>query len=665
MESHLSQSSILQSLISIFLISITLSPCQCQENEQFLDCSQPFECGTRQGNVGYPFWGNNRPMFCGLEGFEVQCLLNQQIVMDVEDQSFRVLNVDRSLQVVSISRMDLADDVCNPEILLNTTSALNHTRFRFPSDIRNLSLFYGCDEGGSNSLPCESEPARSKHVYYSNEQFPDDSPPNMGSCNLQIIVPIPSSHLRDLFEGTIGLREAMSRGFNVEYVSPNENCSACERSGGFCGSDDDQKFVCFCSGGPQPDKCPGENRVNMKTKVIIGVIATFVGVVLACTGCYLYQRRKKKLRIVRSTLLSRSISADDSSVDVEKGRNLFGIHLFTYAELEEATSYFDSAKELGDGGFGTVYYGKLQDGRAVAVKRLYENNYKRVEQFMNEVEILTRLRHHHLVSLFGCTSRHSRELLLVYEFVPNGTVADHLHGERAKPGALPWPIRLKIAIETAGALTYLHATDIIHRDVKTNNILLDNNFSVKVADFGLSRLFPTDVTHVSTAPQGTPGYVDPEYHQCYQLTEKSDVFSYGVVLIELISSLPAVDITRHRQEINLSTLAINKIQNHALHELVDTSLGFESDSTIREMITAVAEVAFQCLQSEKDMRPSMLEVLESLIRIQSQGYNSGKAEEMDIPAADVVLLKSGPLQLSPESETVNLVSRSTTSNTSS
>ncbi|GKV51857.1 hypothetical protein SLEP1_g58480 [Rubroshorea leprosula] len=157
-----------------------------------------------------------------------------------------------------------------------------------------------------------------------------------------------------------------------------------------------------------------------------------------------------------------------------------------------------------------------------------------------------------------------------------------------------------IAIETASALTYLHASDIIHRDVKTNNILLDENFSV---NFGISRFFPKLVTHVSTAPQGTPGYVDPEYHECYQLTEKSDVFSFGVVLIELISSKPAVDITRHRHEINLSNMAINKIQNRALHELVDPTLGYESDHKVKTMITAVAEVAFQCLQGGKDLRP--------------------------------------------------------------
>ncbi|KAI8022008.1 LEAF RUST 10 DISEASE-RESISTANCE LOCUS RECEPTOR-LIKE PROTEIN KINASE-like 1.1 [Camellia lanceoleosa] len=144
--------------------------------------------------------------------------------------------------------------------------------------------------------------------------------------------------------------------------------------------------------------------------------------------------------------------------------------------------------------------GKLQDAREVVVKRLYENNYKRVSQFMNEIEIFTCLRHCNLVSIYGCTSCLSRELLLVYEYIPNGNIADHIHGHRANDIPLVWPIRMNIAIETARALAYLHASDIIHRDVKTDNKLLDNDCCVKVADFELSRLVPNNVTHVSTAP---------------------------------------------------------------------------------------------------------------------------------------------------------------------
>ena len=279
--------------------------------------------------------------------------------------------------------------------------------------------------------------------------------------------------------------------------------------------------------------------------------------------------------------------------------------------------------------------GKLHDGREVAVKRLYGHNHRRVEQFINEVEILTRLCHKNLVSLYGCTSRHSRELLLVYEYIPNGTVADHIHGHQATPGSLTWPTRMSIAIETACALAYLHASDIIHRDVKTNNILLDDNFCVKVADFGLSRLFPNDLSHVSTAPQGTPGYVDPEYNQCYQLTSKSDVYSFGVVLVELISSLPAVDVFRHRNEINLAKLAVNKIEKCAFHELIDPHLGFESDDGIRTMTILVAKLAFQCLQQDKETRPSMDEVLEALKKIQS-GKDAHEDQEMAYDDAGIL-----------------------------
>ncbi|KAI9120123.1 hypothetical protein K1719_008771 [Acacia pycnantha] len=322
---------------------------------------------------------------------------------------------------------------------------------------------------------------------------------------------------------------------------------------------------------------------------------------------------KQKQKHVRLRLANHYLDEQDPDGD----RLFFGVPIFSYMELQDATNNFEPSNKLGDGGFGSVYYGKLQDGREVAVKHLFNHNYKRVEQFMTEVEILTRVRHRNLVSLFGCTSRQSRELLLVYEYIPNGTLASHLYGGNANPALLTWPLRIKIAIETATALSYLHASDIIHRDVKTNNILLDKNFCVKVADFGLSRLFPDDVSHVSTAPQGTPGYLDPEYHYCFRLTNKSDVYSYGVVLMELISSMPAVDMTRDKDEITLANLALRKIQKNEFEELVDPCLGIDKDSEMKKKVVKVGELAFQCLQIDKEMRPSIEEVLEVLRKTES------------------------------------------------
>lgn len=256
---------------------------------------------------------------------------------------------------------------------------------------------------------------------------------------------------------------------------------------------------------------------------------------------------------------------------------------------------------------------------------------------MNEVEILSTLRHRNLVTLLGYTSRHNRELILVYEYIPNGTVSDHIHTNSA---LLPWPIRLTIALETATALAFLHSSEVIHCDVKTKNILVDNNFQVKVADFGLSRFLPIDTTHVSTAPQGTPGYVDPEYYKRYQLTYKSDVYSFGVVLIELISSLQAVDMNRGKYDVNLGDMAVSKIQNHALGEIVDPALRFDEDYGVRFMVTSVAELAFRCLQQEREMRPTMQEVLDVLRGIYDEHVHVVKVEDVGVDTDGDSLLKS-------------------------
>ncbi|KAJ3700841.1 hypothetical protein LUZ61_004546 [Rhynchospora tenuis] len=405
----------------------------------------------------------------------------------------------------------------------------------------------------------------------------------------------------------------------------------------------------------------GETESSGKTSrpatksILIGTTIGFAGLfIVCCVFLILLKHNKLDCASSSSNLLMRRDTSEQYSYDAEVVESQY-TQIFSYVELDEATEGFSVSKELGDGGFGTVYKGKLRDGRIVAVKRLYKNNYKRAEQFVNEVEILSRLHHPNLVTLYGCTARTSSELLLVFEFIPNGTIADHLHGTHSSENILSWPIRLSIAVETADALAYLHAVEpqIIHRDVKTNNILLDDGFHVKVGDFGLSRLFPLDVTHVSTVPQGTPGYVDPVYHQCYQLTDKSDVYSFGVVLVELISSKPAVDITRSRDEINLSSLALNKIQRDELDELVDPALGFQSDPEVRQMISLVAEVAFRCLQSDRDMRPSMREVLEALRVIQKGDFRGEKIGTLERDSV-----------YSPKTVMSGWMSQSTTPNTS-
>ncbi|KAF3954018.1 hypothetical protein ACB098_04G076000 [Castanea mollissima] len=662
----------LSSLITLFFFLAILPPSYYAYDPRFVDCSRPYECG-RIKNVSYPFWGDYRPEHCGCQGFKLECYDEKYPIIKFEELEFLILNINQSQNIMTIARLDLLSGFC-PETYHDTV--LNYSIFDYAPTVLNITLFYDCPPQVNTSIlvqnrfKCNGSVANN-NAYFVNESLAKIRIREPEECRGRIRVPILRNAINESAVVVPSLHEALIRGFDVDYSFLDKTaCDGCMKSGGNCGySNETHPFVCFCRDGERSHFCTAQHNTastdkqeSKRWKYAVGAGAFLVMVLIILGVVFFIHRRRMKKKYDPSTLLSRSISYDPSgTTDQERGSSYFGVHLFTYNELEEATNNFDSAKELGDGGFGTVYYGILRDGRQVAVKRLYEHNCKRVEQFMNEVDILTRLRHPNLVSLYGCTSRTCRELLLVYEYIPNGTVADHLHGDLAKPGALPFPTRMKIAVETASALAYLHASDIIHRDVKTNNILLDNNFLVKVADFGLSRLFPTDVTHVSTAPQGTPGYVDPEYHECYQLTEKSDVFSFGVVLIELISSMPAVDITRHRHEINLSNMAMNKIQNHTLHELVDPSLGFETDCTVKNMITDVAELAFQCLQYDKEMRPSMVVVLEALKDIQHKDYVKDK-EEINISADDVVLLKSDPVPRSPDSALDWNISTSSTSN---
>ncbi|KAF8037888.1 hypothetical protein BT93_B0659 [Corymbia citriodora subsp. variegata] len=619
------------------------------EDAQYVVCA-PQKCGNGP-NISYPFWISDvQESYCGYPNFEITCV-EEYPVLSFSDSEFFVKDIFyANHSFLLVNALEYEDSCGAPPHNIS----FEWTPFNLSSTNVDFFFYYNCT----------LQPTGFKYPVDCVCSFPRESIPRIGFvfCHSDLYSAISScdslnANISSLM--AMNYSEIMEMGFLLNWTAID--CSNCEGSEGRCGFENNT-FICFCQDGPHSHTCnDGKKKVGIK--VAIGV-SSAVGGVLLTIGFFIYRSHQKK-KNGQSSFASRSISSTYSSrTDFEKGSVYRGLHIFDYDELKKATNNFDPAEELGDGGFGTVFKGKLRDGRVVAVKRLYESNYKRVEQFVNEVEILTRLRHPNLVSLYGCTSRQSHRLLLVYEYVPNGTVADHINGDSAKPGLPPWSTRLNIAIETANALVYLHASDVIHRDVKTNNILLNENFSVKVADFGLSRLFPFNVTHVSTAPQGTPGYVDPEYHQCYQLTEKSDVYSFGVVLMELISSLPAVDITRHRHEINLSALATNKIRSQALHELVDQNLGFDTDYRTGEMITAVAELGFQCLQESHEMRPSMNEVLDTLKDIQNRGYNMEKSDKMDNASDDAVLLKNNPLTLSPDSVTVKWLSDNSTPNAS-
>ncbi|XP_050936176.1 LEAF RUST 10 DISEASE-RESISTANCE LOCUS RECEPTOR-LIKE PROTEIN KINASE-like 1.2 isoform X2 [Cucumis melo] len=616
-----------------FFIVFHLSPCFSE------DCGESYNCGELV-NIRYPFWGNKKERVCGQQEFKLNCKNNQTTTVYINSLEYNVLRINQSNNRMRIARSDLFENYC-PENEIQVATMNGH-RFVYSSNNQNISVWYNCTTDNEIQIPdtykfwCGGKWEKLRRPNYAFEPSAKSWSLERGECGMNIEVMVTREGLKEGIKERKSLVEkAVKWGFDVEYENwYKDACNECNENGGKCGGNNTYPYYCICTNGIAssydckapllpllPPPAPNIIRSNDTWKKIMIGVGSGLGGIVIMSLIFLIRNHLNKTKHphASSSILLPNNSRDRLMKALDQhGENSMAVPLFSYQELVRATDKFNTTNELGDGGFGTVYYGKLRDGREVAVKRLFQNSYRKVEHFMNEVEILTRLRHPHLVILYGCASRHCRELLLVYEFVPNGTVADHLHGIQARPGELPWLTRLKIAIETASALAFLHASETIHRDVKTTNILVDNNFNVKVADFGLSRLFPTQVTHVSTSPQGSPGYVDPEYQECYQLTKKSDVFSFGVVLVELISSKPAVDITRHRHEINLSTMAINKIQNGELDDFVDPCLGFKTDERIRDMICRVAELAFQCLQSVRDTRPSMLETLQILKNIENR-----------------------------------------------
>lgn len=345
--------------------------------------------------------------------------------------------------------------------------------------------------------------------------------------------------------------------------------------------------------------------------IVVSVVSSMVVLVVGIAiGVYIWKRQhiqKKRRGSNDARKLVKTLN--DSSLN------------FKYSTIEKATGAFDNANKLGQGGFGTVYKGVLHDGREIAVKRLFFNNRHRAADFYNEVNMISSVEHKNLVRLLGCSCS-GPESLLIYEFMPNKSL-DRFIFDTNRGKVLNWEKRYEIIVGTAEGLVYLHENSkirIIHRDIKASNILLDSRLRAKIADFGLARSFQEDKSHISTAIAGTLGYMAPEYLAHGQLTEKVDVYSFGVLVLEIITGRQNNRSKTSEYTDSLVTITWKHFRSGTVEQLYDPNLMLHNhqDSNVTNEVFRVMHIGLLCTQEIQSLRPTMSKALQMLTKKEDQ-----------------------------------------------
>ncbi|XP_010035055.2 PTI1-like tyrosine-protein kinase At3g15890 isoform X1 [Eucalyptus grandis] len=322
---------------------------------------------------------------------------------------------------------------------------------------------------------------------------------------------------------------------------------------------------------------------------------------------------------------------EQPEISVSKNKD-YPWQIYSLKELLHATNNFHNDNKIGEGGFGSVYWGRTSKGVEIAVKRLKAMSPKAEMEFAVEVEILGRVRHENLLGLRGFYAG-GDERLIVYDYMPNHSLTTHLHGQLAEDCLLDWPRRMSIVLGSAEGLAYLHHEanpHIIHRDIKASNVLLDNQFQAKVADFGFAKLIPDGVSHLTTKVKGTLGYLAPEYAMWGKVSESCDVYSFGILLLEIISAKKPLEKLPGGVKRDIVQWVTPYVQKGAFDCIADPRL--KGDYEPDELKLAVM-IAKRCTDHSPDNRPSMIEVVQwlkgGLRRKKEVGHVVGKDKEED------------------------------------
>ncbi|RWW74051.1 hypothetical protein BHE74_00018013 [Ensete ventricosum] len=374
-----------------------------------------------------------------------------------------------------------------------------------------------------------------------------------------------------------------------------------------------------------PSPVPSSDNKKNKTSIIL--IPSVVGALLLLAVVLVFMVRRSRKLQGRASDNSGQPCGDQSlqRPDSTEQQVVFERRKFTYKELENMTNNF--SRVMGKGGFGMVYHGCLETGKQIAIKMRSLSSQQGMKEFLAEAQNLTKIYHRNLVSLVGyCIDKNC--LALVYEYMQRGSLHENLQDKHGRAKALNWGQRLRIALDAAQGLEYLHKgcrPPIIHRDIKTSNILLSEELEARIADFGLSKSFHTDdQTHVSTKMVvGTPGYIDPEYHRTYQLTDKSDVYSFGIVLLELITGRPPI--VPGPGNIHIMQWIAPSLSTGNIDDIVDENLQGKYDPT---SAWKILELALRCTADKGSQRPTMFEVVMQLKSCLEPEIDSYKSENI-------------------------------------
>ncbi|KAL7613634.1 hypothetical protein Lser_V15G06632 [Lactuca serriola] len=546
------------------------------------------------------------------DGFNIDC--NSSTPYLSAFNNVEVLGFNSEKKTVTVN-FPMVSDCGNP--FQNNNLELSTSLFHF-SSAENMFVVQGCGsaaimENGTIAGGC-STTCGNNTVSDTNNCF------GIGCCQTTISNNLKSFKLnltgleRQDGNGTCGSaflvdrKSFIEKRFSGQFIpialtwetsaSYSESCKSCELHGGVCYISPNGVSGMACN--------PKESSNESYTGLILSVSISIGLLFLTVTSYALYniikkakmKRRKQRFFKRNGGLLLKQQQATDIGL-VDK------TILFTSDELDKATDNFNENRILGQGGQGTVYKGMLPDGRIVAIKKSKVVDECQLEQFINEVVVLSQVNHRNVVKLLGCCLE-TEVPLLVSEFISNGTLYDLIQNEVGE-FACPLNLRLQIAIEVAEAVSYLHSATTIpiyHRDIKTANILLDEKYKAKVSDFGTSRVVPIDKTHCTTTVMGTFGYLDPEYYSSSQLTEKSDVYSFGVVLLELLTEEKAVFLTKDVKTSLVEHFKVAMKEGRGL-SIFDAMVLKEGPTS---ELLAIAKLSLKCLNLNGKNRPKMKEV---------------------------------------------------------